>query len=76
MIVSRGLTRPIYAAFALPASRGLLSNLVHPGLPVTDPDNPDSRFVVLLKWTDGRIVGIRDFFFARHVMDGIAIARI
>jgi len=48
----------------------------HPGLLVTDPDNPDSRFVVLLKWTDGRIVGIRDFFFARYVMDGIAIARI
>lgn len=48
----------------------------HPGLLATDPDNPDSRFLVLLKWSDGRIAGIRDFFFARYVMDGIAIARI
>jgi len=48
----------------------------HPGLLATDPGNPESRFLVLLKWSDGRIVGIRDFFFARYVMDGIDIARI
>ena len=47
-----------------------------PGLLGTDPDDTSSRFIVLLNWSDGRIIGIRDFFFARYVLDGIDIARI
>jgi len=47
-----------------------------PGLIASDPANPDVRFPVLLEWSDGRIVFIRDFHYARYVMDGIAIARI
>jgi len=47
-----------------------------PGLIASDPANPDVRFPVLLEWSDGRIVLIRDFHYARYVMDGIAIARI
>ena len=47
-----------------------------PGLLASDPANPDVRFPVLLEWSDGRIVLIRDFHYARYVMDGIAIARI
>ena len=47
-----------------------------PGLVATDPADAGSRFIVLLGWSDGRIVAIRDFFFARYVMDGIHIARI
>jgi len=46
------------------------------GLLGTDPNDADSRFVALLDWSDGRIVRIRDFFFARYMMDGIDIARI
>ena len=33
-------------------------------------------YVVLLDWVDGRIVGIRDFHYARYVMDGLAVARL
>ncbi|HMI18358.1 MAG TPA: sigma-70 family RNA polymerase sigma factor [Sphingomonas sp.] len=47
-----------------------------PALLATDPDNANSRFVILLGWSDGRIVTIRDFHYARYVMDGIDIARI
>jgi len=47
-----------------------------PGLLATDPADADSRFVVLLDWSDGRIIRIRDFTFARYVMDGIDIVRI
>jgi len=47
-----------------------------PGLLGTDPNDAGSRFAVLLDWSDGRIVGIRDFFFARYIMDGIDIVRI
>ena len=47
-----------------------------PGLVATDPADAGSRFIVLLDWSNGRIVAIRDFFFARYVMEGIHIARI
>jgi RNA polymerase sigma-70 factor (ECF subfamily) len=47
-----------------------------PALLATDPDNAASRFVILLGWSDGRIITIRDFHYARYVMDGIDIARI
>ena len=42
----------------------------------TDSANPDACFPVLLEWSDGRIVSIRDFHYARYVMDGIDIVRI
>ena len=42
----------------------------------TDPDDPNISFPVLLAWSDGRIVSIRDFHYARYVMDGIDIVRI
>ena len=47
-----------------------------PGLLATDADDADSRFLILLDWSDGRITRIRDFIFARYIMDGIDIARI
>jgi RNA polymerase sigma-70 factor (ECF subfamily) len=47
-----------------------------PSLLATDPENPRNRFAVLLDWSDGRIIGIRDFHYARYVMEGIDIARI
>ena len=47
-----------------------------PALLAMDPADPQTRFPVLLDWSDGRIVAIRDFHYARYVMDGIAIARI
>lgn len=48
----------------------------HPALLATDPDDPGNRFIVLLGWSDGRITTIRDFLYARYIMDGIHIARI
>jgi len=48
----------------------------HSALLVTDPTDTANRFVVLLDWSDGRIITIRDFLYARYVMDGIDIARI
>lgn len=47
-----------------------------PALLLTDPDDAANRSLVLLGWSDGRIVTIRDFLHARYVMDGIDIARI
>jgi RNA polymerase sigma-70 factor (ECF subfamily) len=47
-----------------------------PALLATDPVDPNARFVVLLDWSDGRIVSIRDFHYARYIMDGIDIVRI
>jgi len=47
-----------------------------PSLLATDPNDSQSRFIIVLDWSDGRIVAIRDFHFARYVMDGINIARI
>jgi len=47
-----------------------------PALLATDPADPETRFPVLLGWSDGRIVAIRDFHYARYIMDGIDIVRI
>lgn len=47
-----------------------------PALLATDPADATNRFVVVLDWSDGRIITIRDFHYARYVMDGIDIARI
>jgi RNA polymerase sigma-70 factor (ECF subfamily) len=38
--------------------------------PVDDPDAAPG-YVVLLTWAEGRIARIRDFFFARYVMEGL-----
>jgi RNA polymerase sigma-70 factor, ECF subfamily len=39
---------------------------------VYDADDPDQRlkYFVLLAWAGERVVGIRDFVFARYAMDG------
>jgi len=47
-----------------------------PSLLATDPADPQARFPVLLDWSGGRIVAIRDFHYARYIMDGIDIVRI
>lgn len=45
------------------------------GVLVYDGDDPDRRmkYFVLLDWAGDRIIGIRDFVFARYVMDGAAL---
>ena len=47
-----------------------------PALLATDSDDPGNHFVVLLGWSDGRIAFIRDFLYARYIMEGIDIVRI
>jgi len=47
-----------------------------PALLLVDPEDAENRFIVLLGWSDGRIVTIRDFLYARYIMDGIDIAPI
>jgi RNA polymerase sigma-70 factor, ECF subfamily len=37
-----------------------------------EPEGPPA-FFILLEWTDGAIVSIRDFLFARYVMDGAEV---
>jgi RNA polymerase sigma-70 factor (ECF subfamily) len=46
-----------------------------PGVLVYDSEDPDRRmkYFVLLDWAGDRIIGIRDFVFARYVMDGAAL---
>jgi RNA polymerase sigma-70 factor, ECF subfamily len=48
-----------------------------PAVLVYDADDPDQRvkYFVLLRWADERVVGIRDFVFARDAMDGAEIVR-
>jgi RNA polymerase sigma-70 factor, ECF subfamily len=43
-----------------------------PAMLVYDADDPDRRlkYFVLLAWAGERVVGIRDFVFARYAMDG------
>ena len=47
-----------------------------PAVLVYDADDPDQRvkYFVLLLWAGERIVGIRDFVFARYAMDGAELA--
>jgi len=47
-----------------------------PAVLVFDADDPDQRlkYFVLLAWAGERVVGIRDFVFARYAMDGAEIA--
>ena len=46
-----------------------------PAMLVYDADDPDQRlkYFVLLAWAGERVVGIRDFFFARYAMDGAEV---
>jgi RNA polymerase sigma-70 factor, ECF subfamily len=47
-----------------------------PAMLVYDADDPDQRlkYFVLLAWAGERVVGIRDFVFARYAMDGAELA--
>lgn len=47
-----------------------------PAMLVYDADDPDRRlkYFVLLAWSGERVVGIRDFVFARYAMDGAELA--
>ena len=48
------------------------------GRPLLTRDSADSsnRFIVFLGWSDGRIVSIRDFLYARYIVEGASIASI
>ena len=48
-----------------------------PALLVNDPADPAAalRHVVLLDWRDGEITGIRDYFYAPYVTNGLAVSR-
>ena len=47
-----------------------------PAILVYDADDPDGRlkYFVLLDWAGDKVVGIRDFVFARYAMDGAELA--
>jgi RNA polymerase sigma-70 factor (ECF subfamily) len=47
-----------------------------PAMLVYDADDPDGRvkYFVLLAWAGERVAGIRDFVFARYVMEGVELA--
>jgi RNA polymerase sigma-70 factor (ECF subfamily) len=47
-----------------------------PAILVYDADDPDERlkYFVLLDWSGDKVVGIRDFVFARYAMEGAELA--
>jgi len=49
----------------------------HPALFVSNPaDVSDTvEYPVLLDWVDGRVQRIRDFRFAKYIMDGLVLGR-
>lgn len=49
-----------------------------PALLVSNPaDTSDTvEYVVLLDWSEGRIRGIRDFYYAKYVTDGLKITKL
>jgi RNA polymerase sigma-70 factor (ECF subfamily) len=49
-----------------------------PALLVSNPaDSSDTvEYVVLLDWSEGRIRGIRDFYYAKYVTDGLEITKL
>lgn len=49
-----------------------------PAILVVDPrqSSNDMTYFVLLEWSDGRIVAIRDFRYARYVVESARIARV
>ena len=50
----------------------------HPAILGAQTSDPEGvvRWVVLLDWADGRIAGIRDFFYARYVVETLACERL
>ena len=49
-----------------------------PAILAVNAAEPESRpsFFILLEWANGEIVSIRDFLFARYIMDGADVRRI
>ena len=49
---------------------------MRPAILVYDADDPDERlkYFILLEWARGKIIGIRDFVFARYAMEGAELA--
>jgi RNA polymerase sigma-70 factor, ECF subfamily len=49
-----------------------------PALLVSHPADTAATvsYVVLLDWAEGCITGIRDFYYARYVADGLAVAKL
>jgi RNA polymerase sigma-70 factor (ECF subfamily) len=47
-----------------------------PAILMLDPNDADGQpsFFILLDWADGKVVGIRDFMFARYAMEGAEIS--
>ena len=47
-----------------------------PAILVYDADDPDERlkYFVLLDWAGDKVIGIRDFVFARYAMEGAELA--
>jgi RNA polymerase sigma-70 factor (ECF subfamily) len=49
-----------------------------PALLVSNPADTSGavEYVVLLEWSNGRISGIHDFFYAQYVTDGLAVTKL
>src|SRR5262249_59955136 len=49
-----------------------------PAILVCDPNEPQARpaYFVLLEWDGGRLVGIRDFRYARYAVDGAEMVEV
>lgn len=70
-------TRPYFNNYAARPHWRFLAGFVdgRPAALVYDGDDPDQRlkYFVLLEWAGDKVIGIRDFVFARYAMEGATI---
>ena len=69
---------PYFSAYAARPHWRFIPGFVdhRPAILVYDADDPDERlkYFVLLDWAGEKVVGIRDFVFARYAMEGAELA--
>lgn len=76
-IEGRGQVGSYFGNYAALSNWRFVPGLVdgRPAAIVCDPDDPSGppRYFVLLDWAEDKLVSIRDFVFARYVMDGAEV---
>lgn len=44
-----------------------------PAVIASEDGDATPRYIIVLDWRDGELIGIRDFRYARYVMDSVAV---
>jgi RNA polymerase sigma-70 factor (ECF subfamily) len=73
----RGAVSPYFTNYAAMQGWRLAAGIVEgrPAALVHMPDEPDDRpaYFILLEWAEGRLIEIRDFYYARYALDSAAL---